>query len=376
MRDHATHSGGHREVSLARAGFGILASVLLLLVLAACTSFPAPATPLPPAPTEAAVATAPGATMAPSATLAAAATTTPVETTASAATQTAPAATVAPTATLAATAVSNAPVQQLAADVKSKLSASGTFGYEGVNVLPLQPGPGGLQLWAVYSYGMRSFDPLRNHFVAIYAYGSSGWQELGRYELQCADYLDPQGVTQVQVEPSRIWLQVVAGAGAHSGCFDLLSFDGATITNVVNNTNSSPGAGEVRDLDGDGVPEVILNLTDPYVFCYACGLRIYQYDVLRWNGSQFAPVQLALLPQSGAEDLRKLNDRAVVLAQAGLWKDAQALIAQARAANGQDVTVLWNSILLTCPPRGTPRMSRQGRTRFLTAYSTATMRRR
>ena len=224
---------------------------------------------------------------------------------------------------------------------------------------PATPGPGNLSLnavtlqspfgdnlWVVHTVGLRSFNPPYNHFIGIYRQTANGWQELSKAELTCPDYLNYGSVKQVTVEPSQIWIEVDGGAGAHSGCFDLFSFDDKTLKRQASNTYASPGAGRVADLFGDGMGEVILEKSDPYVFCYACGVRYAAFKVLRWNGSSLAEVQLMPLSDTLPADVRNLNNRAITLAQGGLWKDAQAAISQTLTLATQVPTVTMNAALI------------------------------
>ncbi|GAB4198836.1 MAG: hypothetical protein OHK0022_18580 [Roseiflexaceae bacterium] len=199
-------------------------------------------------------------------------------------------------------------------------------------------------LWAVFSSGMRSYDPPQPHFVAIYTRDGSTWRELGRVELESADYVQAEGVQQVQISPDRRWIEIQSGAGAHSGCYDLLSFDGTTLKNELSHCNDSPGAGYVADMDGDGANDVVLNQTLSYIFCYACGVRAPLFTVLRWGGTQLQNVELTPLPESTPATLREANNSAVRLAQAQLWKQAQAAIEQADGTN--DPTYRWNAALI------------------------------
>jgi hypothetical protein len=217
--------------------------------------------------------------------------------------------------------------------------------FEGVEVLPLDVRPGQRPLWAVHSYGMRSFDlsPSPAHFLAIYAQENGAWQELARLALVSddtkvagPDYVGKDAVTQVQIVPSRIWLQVEGGAGAHSGVVDLVSFDGSQLRRELNAFAPSPGVGRVQDVNGDGQPDVIINASDPYVFCYACGVVKIGAVVYNWDEAQGqfieAPLQDMPMGQSGHPG-RVANNEAVMLARAGLWKDAAAKIADAKLAS-------------------------------------------
>jgi tetratricopeptide (TPR) repeat protein len=232
-----------------------------------------------------------------------------------------------------------------------------------VGVLPLTVSSGSQPLWAVFSVGMRGFtDPPQDHFIAIYAHSDAGWQELTRLELAgnfdpeafepSPDYVFEGSLRQVNVEPSRIWLQLEGGAGAHGGTYHLLSFDGQVLKIEATNSTASPGGNRVEDLNGDGLQEVVLDATDAYVFCYACSVRLVNFTVLRWDGSQLAEVPLTPLPESASADLRDLNNRAVELAQGELWKDALATIEQAQALDAQDETVVWNAALIRLTAEG------------------------
>jgi hypothetical protein len=84
------------------------------------------------------------------------------------------------------------------------------------------------------------------------------------------------------------------------------------------------------------------------------------FGVLRWDGERLVEVKLAPLPQAAPADLQRLNDHAVELAQAGLWKDAQATIAQARALDAQDATVAWNKVLIDLHAQALAEQVREG----------------
>jgi hypothetical protein len=138
----------------------------------------------------------------------------------------------------------------------------------------------------------------------------------------------------------------MSGVGAHSGCFDMLRFDGGYIEHVLSDCASSPDAGEVRDLDGDGISEVLLNWSEDYVFCYACGVRIRFYQVWRWDGTQLVQVELNKLTGSSPQELVQLNNRAVELANGELWVDARQNIEGALEISGDNETVFWNAVLI------------------------------
>ena len=216
-----------------------------------------------------------------------------------------------------------------------------TDAFAGIGVLPLTVQPGNPPLWAVYSYGMRnwSLSPLLSHFVAIYTY-SAGWQELARLELDSAganpvqpDYIDQAYVNQALIVSERIWIEVQGGAGAHGGTYHLLSFDGTALAADVAAFGASPGNGWLADVNGDGVLDVVIDASDYYVFCYACGVRFAQYQVYYWNAPNQQIMEATLQPflMGQPQPMRDLVNPAVAAAEAGLWAEALDLITQAEA---------------------------------------------
>lgn len=227
----------------------------------------------------------------------------------------------------------------LAADLQAGLPPDA---FDGVHVLPLDPPPGQRPAWAAFTYGLRNFrlDPVPDHFLAIFVQDKGAWREVARLTLSgdntkvaAPDYLGKGSVTQVRIDPSRVWLAIDGGAGAHGGVFDLLSFDGSQLRRELNAAAPSPGVGRIQDLNGDGRPEVIINASDPYVFCYACGVAKIAYVVHAWNEDQRQflkmPLQEMLMGQSGHPG-RAANNDGVMYGQAGLWRDAMARISEAK----------------------------------------------
>jgi hypothetical protein len=223
-------------------------------------------------------------------------------------------------------------------------NGTGGFGLEGVTAQALRSPTGWPQLWAVASHGMSMGDPTQTHFVAIYTREADAWKQLDRYELADDDFLDPTGLAQVDIEPQNIWLEAHGGAGAHSGCYDLLRFDGKKLHSEVSSCSSSPGGSRLEDVNGDGALDVVLDATDYYVFCYACGVRKIGYTVMRWDGQKLSEVELK--PLAGTGELHDLTNQAIALAQAGFWKDAQAAITQTLLLQQNDEDARWAAGLI------------------------------
>lgn len=251
-----------------------------------------------------------------------------------------------------------APADQLANELQATVVAGlpatptpggenpGFGGFEGVRVMQIDTADGSGPYWAAHSYGMRRFEPLEQHFVAVYSREGDGWREVDRVELEDPDYLDRMGVQQAPIEPENVWLQVEGNAGAHAGCFNILRFDGQRLHNEVSHCGSAPASGSLEDLNGDDVLDVLLDATDHYVICYACNVDYVTTEVKRWDGSNMVDVRFEPVADSEPEELRELTDRAVELATHDLWKDAQDTIDKTRKFKSQDPAYIWNAALI------------------------------
>ncbi len=222
-------------------------------------------------------------------------------------------------------------------------------------VLPLAAPPDQAPLWAVYSCGMVNWQlaPPPVHFLAIYTLHNRIWTELARLVFQdevMFDYLPPEGgVQQIALDPHHVCLQISGGVGAHGGSYAIVCFDGQALKTLVSNGASDPmGAGYTTDLNGDGRLDVVLNATDAYVFCYACGVRKISYHILTWDDATRSLREIELYPvgEEYPADVRRAVNEAVSLARAGLWRDAQARMTALMAslpvlAPGQQATLGW-----------------------------------
>ncbi len=216
-----------------------------------------------------------------------------------------------------------------------------------IEVFPLNTQPPTPRLWAVYSTGMNGFTPdTPHHFIAIYGYDTSGWHKIDSTELIDPDILFTGSVQQVMLEPSHIWLSLEGGAGAHSGIFNLFMFDGKSLSLKLSGFNATPGVGNMVDLNNDGVLEVVLNATEPYVFCYACNVRLPMFSVYRWTGAELQPVELMPVGEDVPAEVRDLNNEMVSLANAWLWKDAGMIAESLSALEPESPTVRWNLQLM------------------------------
>ncbi|HUX87124.1 MAG TPA: hypothetical protein VMW65_08990 [Chloroflexota bacterium] len=207
----------------------------------------------------------------------------------------------------------------------------GSLGIRAVAAIPLGPGPSGELLFAVVSQGMRNFSTHQEQFVAIYARSVTGFRMLAQLELPSSDFIGPGALKQVHLDARQVWLQVSSGAGANSGCFDVLRFGGTALHGEAHQCLADPNRSALADIDGDGVTDVVLDQSDNLIFCHACGVTRFSFKVLDWNGSTMVPLNLTPLPVSAPADLRNPTNRAIQLARAGLWQEAEATIAPVSA---------------------------------------------
>jgi hypothetical protein len=260
-----------------------------------------------------------------------------------------------PTATVAPTAApqpTDQDLAQLKALITAKLSPDQPIAPDqsiGVSVLPLTTAGSLSPLYAAYSTGsIFSLGGEVRHVLALYTFAAGHWDEVQKITIDNADYVDSGSVKQVPIEPGHIWLEVQSGAGAHSGCYDLIAFEpvSRSVSQQISHCNSSSGAGYTADVNGDGQLDVILDGTDYYVFCYACGVTRPQVSVLAWDGAQLSEVTLSTLFDTKPAEVQQFNNAAVQLARAGLWKDAQTAIDQAIALKTESSIVRWNAALI------------------------------
>ncbi|MCP5100476.1 MAG: hypothetical protein GY943_33420 [Chloroflexi bacterium] len=232
-------------------------------------------------------------------------------------------------------------IQTMTTVLQAEKGTDAAFGgYEGLFVERL-PYEAPLPIWMVYSIGFRPFDPPASHFVALFLYDTGTWQEIGRVLLENPNIVFDAGVSGWELN-GRYWLEIESGVGAHGGCYDLLRLDQGILTHDISHCHSSPGgAGFITDTNHDGLPEVTLNFSDQYVFCYACGVTYFAYQLQTFDGISWQPVELTRL--AGDDEAVRLNNEAVRLAQAGIWYAALPIISQVESL---DPAIFWNRIII------------------------------
>ena len=223
-----------------------------------------------------------------------------------------------------------------------------------VHVIPLgMPEVTGVYWWVVTDgpqpAKLTSGDEVDNffHFAAVYKRSEGGeWSEVDRLEIESA----PQR-TQVELlttgweapdgEPSA-WIAVRGGTGAHAGTLDVIGFDGTALGTALSRITQRQYLSEFLDLDGDGLLEVVLNDSDPYIFCFTCATELQRVALYRWTGAQLERVELRA-PLEASDDQ---VERVVALAKADLWREAAAAAVDASRAFPESAEVRWLSIMI------------------------------
>ena len=141
--------------------------------------------------------------------------------------------------------------------------------------------------------------------ASIWTATAQGAQALSDTELPSGGtLLSDEAIRLVEgATADRAWLEAIGVAGAHGVTYDLLLWNGRQLLPVVGHFSSAPGnvvapgaAAELRDLNGDGDPELVIDRTDAYLFFYTSQIWHADAAVLRRVGDDFHEVALSLPP--------------------------------------------------------------------------------
>lgn len=203
------------------------------------------------------------------------------------------------------------------------------------------------EVWiaATSGSGIYSLPESREHVAAAYEIVDGSWVELAHMALASAPTFAELEVVAEWHEGSA-WIAVHGLTGAHSGTFELLQFDGFGLYSNLWWFSSMPGAATVVDLDAAAPPEIVLNATDPYVYCYACGVRAWDEVIYRWMDGQLVEVPLAGVT-SGDQLVTDLTEFAALYAQADLWRRALDAANEALALEPENEDVWWLHALIS-----------------------------
>ncbi|MDE2668815.1 MAG: hypothetical protein OXI51_04080 [Chloroflexota bacterium] len=251
--------------------------------------------------------------------------------------------------------------EALAADLAERVLASvrEEFGEAAealtAHAFPLGEGDEQGALWAVVSNGAQPayVDEDGNvinffHFVALYRRNADAtWSEaLDTLTLETAPQrvdVEVQDTGPRRARGSAPLIVMRGGTGAHSGTLDVVIVEGERLRTAVSHISARPGAGDIADLDGDGVFELILNSSNPYVFCYACAVEERSELVYRWDGVEYSAVTIEA-PEDLEGNLAEGARRVARLAEANLWREAGALAVETSRGAPEHEGLRWLSI--------------------------------
>lgn len=224
------------------------------------------------------------------------------------------------------------------ATARAALVATAAADLPAPHAVPLHSGDD-VPLWAVFSTGERPFGG--EHRLTLYGYEGGAWVALRDEPLPLPDLLTADSVYPVEVTPRGTWFVVAGALATGGGTFTLYQYDNAQLHSPVNTVAAVTPAATLRDLNGDSLPEVLLDESNPYVLCRACGIRDARLRVLRYHAGSFAPVELAPLAFGVPSAVREPLNEALRLAAADLWQPVPALLAAARSADRSDEHARW-----------------------------------
>ena len=191
--------------------------------------------------------------------------------------------------------------------------------------------------------------------ASIWASSAEGASELSTAELRSGGALrSAQAIRAVGgATAERAWLEAFGETGAHGVTYDLLLWNGDALVAVVGHFTSAPGnvvapgaAAQLRDLNGDGEPELVIDRTDPYQFYYTSQIWHADAAVLRRAGDEFREVTLTL-PRPGVSHAAMAGARsALAFARAGWWPYALEQAEAALALAPDDPRLAWNAIVI------------------------------
>ena len=151
----------------------------------------------------------------------------------------------------------------------------------------------------------------------------------------------------------RAWLEAFGVAGAHGVSYDLLLWNGRQLLPVVGHFSSAPGnvvapgaAAELRDLNGDGDPELVIDRTDAYLFFYTSQIWHADAAVLRRVGDDFHEVALSLPPATVGDEALAGARSSIAFADAGWWPYALEHAEAALELAPDNEQLAWNLIVI------------------------------
>jgi hypothetical protein len=158
------------------------------------------------------------------------------------------------------------------------------------------------------------------HPLIIYEKTGNSFMPVATYEF-AEEYISTLELIDVPLADKAFFV-VSGGMGAHSSFAKVFSFDGKTLkVELEAGSDAGGGALTIVDVNKDGQVDLIGDNTDYYVFCYACGVRIYGEIVYVWNGTTFVEQKLQDSPDA-------ILQKAIEFARAQRFADAATQLTQ------------------------------------------------
>ena len=191
--------------------------------------------------------------------------------------------------------------------------------------------------------------------ASVWRDGERGAERLSSAELPSGGSLRSGDAIRVVdgATAQRAWLEAFGETGAHGVTYDLLLWNGRELVAVIGHFTSAPGnvvapgaAAALRDLNGDGVSELVIDRTDPYLFHYTS--QVWQADaaVLRREGDAFREVELSLPAASVGDDAMASAHASLAFAEEGWWRYALEHAQEAARLAPDSESLAWNAIVI------------------------------
>lgn len=192
--------------------------------------------------------------------------------------------------------------------------------------------------------------------ISVWSDSSSGPEMIASADLPSGGMLRPRHALRPLDggTAQRAWFEAYGRAGPHGVSYDLLLWNGAHLIPVYGHASAAlsnvvtPGAAAaLRDFNGDGAPEILIDRTDPYHLPYGANVWLADAAILRHDGESFQEVAPAL--PSAADVPRDAFDKArssLAFARAGWWANALQHAEAALACAEDNEQLLWNLIVI------------------------------
>ena len=188
------------------------------------------------------------------------------------------------------------------------------------------------------------------HPLIIYEKTGNSFMPVATYEFD-EEYISTLELIDVPLADKAFFV-VSGGMGAHSSFAKVFSFDGKTLkVELEAGSDAGGGALTIVDVNKDGQVDLIGDNTDYYVFCYACGVRIYGETVYVWDGTTFVEQKL---PDSADPALQKAIDYARAQRYADAATQLKQVTPPTTLQDQWNVVVIQRMIELRRPHREDP----------------------